>query len=329
MKLNNIGLIEWQKSLGGSNDDIAQAVKQTADGGYIMVGEAFSNDGDVVGNNGNVDFWVVKLSSTGELEWQKPLGGTGLDVGEDIIQIADGGYIVAGYIGSHNTGDVTGHLGGFDFWIAKLSNTGELLWQKALGGSNEDWGRSVVQTSDGNYMIAGATTSSNGDVIGNDGGADYWIVKVNDLGEILWQKTFGGTQAELGFSMQQTSDDGYIMAGYAWSNNGDVSGVHGYNDFWIVKLSPETIPTTEATNAQTVHLEIYPNPAQQSITLKSPSEESSLGVSIYDLLGRAVLQQNILNGGSVEMASLANGLYHVVATTPSGEVFTGKLRKTE
>ncbi len=329
VKLSNIGLIEWQKSLGGSNDDIAQAVKQTADGGYIMVGEAFSNDGDVVGNNGNVDFWVVKLSSTGELEWQKPLGGTGLDVGEDILQTPDGGYIVAGLVSSHNTGDVSGHnaLGGFDFWIAKLSSSGELQWQKALGGSGSDSGRSIAQTSDGNYVIAGTTTSSNGDVIGNDGGADYWIVKVNDLGEILWQKTFGGTQAELGFSMQQTSDDGYIMAGYAWSNNGDVSGVHGYNDFWIVKLSPETVPTTEAPNAQTAHLEIYPNPAQQSIILKTASEESSLGISIYDLLGRAVLQQNIPNGGRVDIASLVHGLYLVVATSPEGEVFTGKLRK--
>ncbi len=142
VKLSNIGLIEWQKSLGGSNDDNAQAVKQTADGGYIIVGEAFSNDGDVVGNNGNVDFWVVKLSSLGDMEWQKPLGGTALDVGEDIIQTTDGGYIVAGHVGSHNTGDVSGHndLGSFDFWIAKLSSSGELLWQKALGGSEADWG---------------------------------------------------------------------------------------------------------------------------------------------------------------------------------------------
>ncbi len=92
---------------------------------------------------------------------------------------------------------------------------------------------------------------------------------------------------------------------------------------------PKPSPPPKPPAPKPPPLEIYPNPAQQSIILKTASEESSLGVSIYDLLGRAVLQQNILNGGSVEMASLANGLYHVVATTPSGEVFTGKLRKTE
>jgi hypothetical protein len=328
VKLSEIGVIEWQKTLGGSLNDFAYAIHQTPDGGYILTGEVDSANGDVTGFHGNTDYWVVKLSSLGAIEWQRALGSTSLDRANDVCLTTDGGCIVVG-LAAANNGDVTGTHGGYDYWAVKLNRSGDIQWQKALGGSGEDFAQSIRQTTDGGYIIAGATQSNDGDVLDNDGGQDIWLVKLTGEGVIQWQKTLGGTQAEWANTIQQTSDGGYIVAGFTWSNNGDVSGVHGYNDFWIVKLSPETVPTTEAPNAQTSHLEIYPNPAQQSIILKTASEESSLNVSIYDLLGRVVLQQNILNGGSVEMTSLANGLYLVVAMTPKGEVFSAKLRKTE
>ena len=335
VKLSDIGSVEWQKSLGGSDEDTATSIKQTSDGGYIVVGEAKSTDGDVVGNNGNVDFWVVKLNNLGEIEWQNALGGNGWDFAGDIHETSDG-YIACGSVGSHNTGDVTGHQGLFDFWIVKLSKNGVLLWQKALGGSKGDWGRSILQTSDGMYVVTGTTQSSDGDVLINNAIETAWILKLNDAGEILWQKSLGGTVGEGSNCIKQTSDSGYIIAGYAWSNDGDVSGNHGGGDFWVVKLSPESVSTSVP---QISPLKISPNPAQQSISLKNPSlsavvsteagEETTLTIRITNLLGRQLSRQTIANDGKVNIEALPNGLYLLTATTSSGSVYTGKFIKQE
>ena len=128
--------IQWQKSLGGSNNDYAYAIRQTTDGGYIVAGYSSSNDGDVTGNHGGLDYWVVKLNSTGNIEWQKSLGGSSNDKAYAIQQTADGGYIVAGFSYSID-GDVTGNHGAFDYWVVKLNSTGNIEWQKSLGRSEE------------------------------------------------------------------------------------------------------------------------------------------------------------------------------------------------
>ena len=326
VKLDDIGIIEWQKSLGGSMDDIAYSVRQTMDGGYIVTGESQSNDGDASGLHGSSDYWVVKLSPAGALEWQKMLGSTSIDRPNDIYPTNDGGYIVAG-IASLNNGDVTGNHGGFDYWIVKLDGLGEIEWQKSLGGSNQDYAQSIQQTSDGGYVIAGSSPSTDGDVLGNDGGVDFWIVKLTNQGEIQWQKTLGGMQADRALSIQQSSDGGYIVAGYTQSNNGDVSGFHGVQDYWVVKLSPESVSTKEDT--PTAPLDIYPNPAQQSINIKIPLPESACSVSISDLLGRELSRQTISNDGNLDIAALPNGLYLLTASTPSGSVYTGKFIKQE
>ena len=323
VKLTSSGIIEWQKSIGGSNDDIARSIKQTSDGGYIVAGSTKSTDGDVSMNNGNVDFWVVKLGPMGELQWENALGGTGADYASDIIEISDG-YIGCGYTGSHNTGDVTGHQGVLDYWIVKLTKAGDLVWQKTYGGSDGDWGRSIIQTSDGMYVVAGETKSKNGDVVGNNGIQVAWVLKLDTLGGLIWKRPLGGTQGEAGLSIVETNDYGLALAGYAWSNNGDVSGNHGEQDMWIVKLSPETISSTQSPLTP---LSIFPNPAHTSITLQIPTPESTLHVSINDLLGRTLSQQTITNGGQIDIAALPTGLYLLSATTEAGEVYVGKLRK--
>ncbi|MFN0174380.1 MAG: T9SS type A sorting domain-containing protein [Saprospiraceae bacterium] len=326
VKLDEIGNLQWQKTLGGSMVDIGYAVRQTIDGGYIVTGESDSNDGDASGLNGSGDFWVVKLNAVGTLEWQKMLGSTSHDRPNDIYPTNDGGYIVVG-IASWNDGDVTGNHGGFDIWAVKLNAIGEIEWQKSLGGSKEDYAQSVQQTTDGGFIIAGSTSSLDGDVLGNDGGVDFWIVKLTPDGELQWQKTVGGTQADRALSIHQSSDGGYIVAGYTQSNNsGDVSGFHGVQDYWVVKFSPESVGTKDFLS-QSSNLEIYPNPASHNITLRLASEEPTITVTITDLLGRQLSRQTIPNGGSPDISALPNGLYLVTATTPSGKVFAGKFRK--
>ena len=325
VKLNVYGVLVWQKSLGGSGLDIGYAIDQTSDGGYIIAGESQSDDYDVTSNQGNSDYWVVKLNFEGKIEWERSYGGSALDRANDIQQTREGGYIVFGQSASNN-GDVTGAHGNYDNWAVKLSASGDIEWQKALGGTNEDFGQSIQQTIDDGYILIGFTSSINGDVVGNNGGKDFWLVKLTETGNLEWQKTLGGTDQERGFSIQQTTDLGYIIAGEAWSNNGDVSGVHGYNDFWIVKLSPESSPTTEV-DIQV--LQIYPNPATSTITIKIPDEELTLSIQITDLLGQILSHQTVSTNQPIDLSTLPNGLYLLSATTPTGTVFSGKFSKQD
>ena len=227
--------IQWQKSLGGSSQDLANSIQATPDGGYIIAGRSSSNNGDVSGNHGDLDYWVVKIDGGGNIQWQKSYGGSGFDEASFILSISDGGYIIVGHSFSNN-GDVSGNHGSADCWVLKIDGTGIIQWQKSLGGSAFDKANSIQVTSDGGYIIAGRSSSNNGDVSGNHGDSDYWIVKISGLGNIQWQKSFGGSSFDEANSVQATSDDGYIVSGYSQSNNGDVSGNHGQLDFWIVKI---------------------------------------------------------------------------------------------
>ena len=125
--------------------------------------------------------------------------------------MSDGSYIVSGGTAS-NDGDVTGNHGIFDAWVIKISATGVLQWQKVYGGTNFDYFSSIKVTTDGGYILAGETQSNNGDVSGNHGTSDFWIVKINATGVLQWQKTLGGTLNDYAFSIEKTSDGGFITA---------------------------------------------------------------------------------------------------------------------
>lgn len=245
VKFDEFGIMQWQKCLGGTASDQAFDICQTIDGGYIVTGATASNNGDVSGHHGTTgssyDCWVVKLSSTGTIEWQKCLGGNSSDIGYSIQQTTDSGYIVAGVSNSINTGDVTGNHGAYDYWVVKLNNAGTIQWQKCLGGTGDDQAQSIQQTSDGGFIVAGRSDSNNGDVSGNHSGLhDYWVVKLDNAGTIQWQKCLGGTGIDQARSIQQTSDGGFIVAGRSQSENGDVTGHHGlasWDDYWVVKLN--------------------------------------------------------------------------------------------
>jgi hypothetical protein len=229
-------VIDWSKCLGGSSTDQINSIQQTNDGGYILAGYSGSADGDVTGNHGSSDYWVVKLDSNRGISWSRCLGGSGEDIAFSIQQTSDGGYIVAGQTTSTN-GDVTGNHGGFyDCWVVKLDSRGEISWSKCLGGNRSDIAQSIRQTSDGGYIVAGRTTSTNGDVTGNHGGHDYWVVKLDSRGGISWSRCLGGKYTDIAQSIQQTNDGGYIVAGYSYSTDGDVTGNHGGYDYWVVKL---------------------------------------------------------------------------------------------
>jgi hypothetical protein len=226
---SGISNFQWQKCLGGTNDDYAYSIQQTRDSGYIVAGGTSSNDGNVHGNHGSSDIWVVRLDSNGSMQWLECPGGNSSDIAYSVQQTSDLGYVLAGATSSCD-GDVRGNHGSSDAWIVKLDSNGFLLWQKCLGGSGWDEGRSIQQTTDGGYIVAGVTWSNDSDVTGNHGRSDAWVVKLDSNGSLLWQKCLGGTGNDEANSIQQTADGGYIVAGVTWSNDSDVTGNHGRSD---------------------------------------------------------------------------------------------------
>lgn len=230
VKLSSTGAIQWQRSLGGSADDKAFSVQQTTDGGYIMAGVTESNDGDVAESHGIQDAWVVKLDSTGAIDWQHPYGGTDDDEAMEIRQTSDGGYIMAGVAWSSN-GDVSGLQGGTDAWVVKLDGSGILQWQHALGGTDFDGATGIEQTTDGGYIMAGYSDSNDGEVSGNHGGGDAWVVKLDGLGNLQWQSCLGDTYVDQAEAIHQTTDGSYLMAGLLVP-----PGLYD-PDLWAVKLN--------------------------------------------------------------------------------------------
>jgi hypothetical protein len=232
--------ISWQKSIGGSAHEYTCKTIPTADGGMAFVGFSESTDGDVTGNHGGVDLWVGKLNSGGTLEWSFLYGGTQNDQGYDIIQTADNGYMVTGWTESSD-GDVSGHHGtsSSDVWVLKLTSAGILSWAKCYGGDSDDDGAAIAKTQDGNFVIAGSTYSTNGDISGLHGGSssDIWVIKIDASGTLLSQLCIGGTDYEEGMNLAITADNGCIICGRSSSSDGDAIGAHGGSDMLIAKLN--------------------------------------------------------------------------------------------
>jgi uncharacterized delta-60 repeat protein len=211
IKLDAYGNKIWEKTYGGSSDDYAYSIQQTSDGGYIVAGDTSSFGA------GYYDFYIIKLDAYGNKIWEKTYGGSSDDWASSIQQTRDGGYIVAGGTSSFGAGY-------YDFYIIKLDASGNKVWEKTYGGSSEDYARSIQQTSDGGYIVAGDTESFGA------GYYDFYIIKLDAYGNKIWEKTYGGSDRDYAYSIQQTSDGGYIVAGGTYSFGA------GKYDFYIIKL---------------------------------------------------------------------------------------------
>jgi len=207
LKLMMEGEIEWQKTYGGSEIDVANSIQQTTDGGYIVAGTTDSY------GEGSTDFLVLKLDSAGKTEWKKTYGKEGSERALCVQQTIDGGFIVAGDTDSFGNKSV-------DFWVLRLDSAGDIEWQRRYGGSDNDWAYSIQQTMDSGYIVAGGTHSVS-EV------EEVWVLKLNFYGDIEWQRKYGSGRAN---SIQQTFDEGYIVAGY--SSLYSAGGI----DFLVLKL---------------------------------------------------------------------------------------------
>lgn len=240
IKTNAEGELSWQKSFGFSGADTGNTLLQTTDNGFLITGVL-----DVTASNGQGNFktsekhaggdvWVLKLTNNGALEWSRYFGGSFTDVPFGIVETNTNEYIIAASSDSEDF-NVSNNKGTYDFWIFKLSNTGELLWEKSFGGSEIDEPRGITTANDGNFIVVGDTRSSDQDVTSNNGGADVWMIKIASDGRLIWEKNIGGSSFDVARSISKTQDGGFIISGNSRSLDAGFTN-KGQNDAWVLKM---------------------------------------------------------------------------------------------
>ena len=252
LKFSADNTLLWSKTFGGSKDDRGEDIITTKDGGFALLGYSQSTDNDVTSNAGSKDFWVLKLTSSGTLSWQKNFGFLGSDYGTTLLETNDNGYLITGVLdvtasnGQGNSRSTQKHAGG-NIWAIKLNNSGDLEWSKYYGGSSTDIPLGVVKTIDNGFIIAGSSDSADRDITNNKGGYDFWILKIEANGTVVWGKNFGGSEIDEASAITQTNDGNFIVVGDTRSSNKDVSNNNGAADLWMLKISQEGILIWEKT----------------------------------------------------------------------------------
>jgi hypothetical protein len=242
VKTDSTGEIQWDKTMGGLGQENFKSVIQTFDGGYALIGESNSPISDEKSEDswGGGDYWLVKLDSIGNIEWDKTIGGSGEEVIDNVVQTKDSGYILAGSSNSPISGYKTEDTRGFfDYWVVKVDKRGHKIWDKTIGGNDYEFCSPIVLTNDGGVLLGGFSQSNiSGEKTENSrGNYDIWLVKINSQGKVKWDKTIGGNDFDGAFGIIQADDSSFFISGSSSSN---ISGEktedsRGGSDFWIVK----------------------------------------------------------------------------------------------
>ena len=224
--------------MGGTNYESARDIEPTPDGGYLVLGETNSTDGDVIaGYGGTKDIWLVKIDASGNLQWQKRIGGTGLDIGNRLLPLSDGNYLIAASTSS-NDGDIHGNhgTGGYtDGLLLKIDPVGTVIWSKCFGGTkNEEL--MDLRVINGKIFTSGYANSTDGDIPPNQKNYDVWMLALDANGNKIFSKIYGGSQNDVAYAMTQAADGSFTLAGYTTSTDGDVSGAKGSQDYWILNV---------------------------------------------------------------------------------------------
>jgi len=211
IKIDKNGNAIWQRTYGGKGWDTARAITNTKDGGFVVAGHTDSF------GNGWSDVYVIKIDKNGDMLWQKTYGGKGWDMAKAITQTKDGGFIMTGYTESFGNG-------WNDVYVIKIDQNGNLLWQRTYGGSNDDRAYAITKTKDGGFVVAGYTKS-----FGN-GWSDVYLIKIDENGNKCWEKTYGGRKDDRAYAIVDTKDGGCIVAGVTFSFG------NGWRDVYVIKM---------------------------------------------------------------------------------------------
>lgn len=322
------GVLQWQKCYGGSSYEKAADIRKCPDGGYMLVGFSESNNGDVSGNHGDFDAWVVKTDASGNLQWQRSLGGSGYDAANGVVVLDDGSCVIGGYTGSTD-GDVTGNHGEDDAWLVKLDQNGDLQWSKCLGGSASDVATGVERAGDNSLIISCYSRSANGDVEANYGFWDYWLISTDEDGMVQWQQHYGGSLNDVCYAAKATNDAGYILAGYSESQDMDVSNNHGKKDYWVVRLQA-AVGIGEVAGSSGISVSCFPQPAGNEVYFSVPSglfhADNRLSIEVISLSGQVMAYVPASDSiVSLNCHHWSNGLYFYNLKQDGSVLASGKI----
>jgi len=241
-----VGEIVWVKSLGGSGVDQANSIVATQDGNYIVAGTTYSNDGDVTGKTTtDADYWIVKISGTGTVLWDKTYGTEEDEIATHIANTSEGGYLVTGYSRGNNCGS-NSNSGFHDYWLLKLNAEGEEEWCQNFGYGGSDQSFDAFETSDGGYFVTGYFDVSASGGEGNEdrsgaetlhGVGEYWCIKMDASGAFVWKRYFGGSNNDRSYKALEMPDGDFLLMGSSESEDFDITDSKGSYDFWAVKVA--------------------------------------------------------------------------------------------
>ena len=242
LKTDSSGNLLWQKTYGFSGTDQAFSVIQTSDSGYLLSGtldvSASGGEGNSRSANRHAggDYWVLKLNSNGEKQWSHYYGGTFTDTLYDVVETQNNNFLLVGSSDSDHV-DISNNRGSYDFWVVKINNQGELLWEKNYGGSEIDEAFAITKTPQNNFIITGNTRSNDQQVSNNNGSSDIWAIEINADGDLIWQKTYGGTSFDISKGVIPARGGGFFIVGNSRSNDKNLTNNNGNNDIWVLKTA--------------------------------------------------------------------------------------------
>ncbi|MFT5891113.1 MAG: hypothetical protein ACI9Y7_001213 [Dokdonia sp.] len=351
VKTDSAGNIQWSKTYGGTDDDRGEEVIQTSDGGYAMIGYSRSSDGHVSNNEGFQDHWIVKLDAQGEIQWEKSYGFPGSDQAFSIIQTSDGGYFTSGFLDvtasngegndllepeDEDTTRATLHGVG-EFWGHKLDANGNKEWRRYFGGTNNDRAYATVQADDGGILMVGASESTDFDISNPKGSYDFWAVRIDASGDLLWERSFGGSEIDIAFAAVKTPDGNYVIAGDTRSNDGDVTEFNGNADVWVIKINDQGgllwektlggtgFDSARAVVATTNGLAITGSSRSNDIDVTENAGQNDIWIALLDTDGNLQDQRSIGGDGidfGLGIASNNQGAIIIAGETQSN---TGEL----
>jgi hypothetical protein len=325
VKFSATGELEWDYTIGTNGFDIGQAIIQTSDGGYL----AGSNSIILEGSVGNITCippsygWVTgvltKFDADMNVQWQQCYGGNNHDAISGILEIEDG-YIFSGSTESTN---MPGHKGNGDVWIVRIDFDGNIVWQKAFGGSRKEWGANIFNTDDSSFIAVGVTQSNNGDVSGNNSVSehhhDIWMFKINSDGELQWQQCFGGEGNEsISRGVHRISDNNFVIAGETnYGPSYDVGCTpYGGNivdrDIWVFEILLNDTVNAINSLTNTSEIKVYPNPASTELWLQLPENMpfAQAQIELFSPTGSLLYKaQPTSQFHKIETAHLPAGLY--------------------
>ncbi len=247
LKLDSQGVIEWEQSFGFSGHDHSYDIVESEDGGLFFTGflditsakaDGYTDKSYSLTRHGVGEFWGTKLNAQGALEWRKYFGGTNNDRAHAVVTGHDEGFVMAGFSES-NDFDISDPRGSYDFWVVKISDEGDMVWEHSYGGTGIDIAQDIAKTEDGGYIITGSSISTDGDISGPHGESDVWVIKIDAEGALLWERSYGGSGFDAAESIRPTNDGGYVISGNSKSTDQDLVANTGENDLWLLKINAQ------------------------------------------------------------------------------------------